>query len=141
MRGWIMAVTLDENGDYVSMEPFLPKESFQSAIDIQFSPDGDLYVLEYGSAWFRGNQNALVKRVQYNGGNRPPVVKASADKTAGAIPLTVQLSSEGTVDYDKDKLTYEWTIVSEDGTNKVIKEVNPTVCLLYTSDAAEILLV
>ncbi len=129
MRGWIMSVTLDENGDYVSMEPFLPNESFQSAIDIQFSPDGDLYVLEYGSAWFRGNDNAYVKRIQYNGGNRPPVVKASADRLAGAIPLKIQLSSEGTEDYDKDKLNYEWTIVSEDGTNKTIQESNPTVTL------------
>lgn len=129
MRGWIMSVTLDENGDYVSMEPFLPNESFQSAIDIQFSPDGDLYVLEYGSAWFRGNDNAYVKRIQYNGGNRPPVVKASADKLAGAVPLDIQLSSAGTEDYDKDKLTYEWTIVSEDGTNKTIQAQNPTVTL------------
>ncbi len=129
MRGWIMSVTMDENGDYVSMEPFLPRESFQSAIDIQFSPDGDLYVLEYGSAWFRGNDNSYVKRVRYNGGNRMPVVQASADKIAGAIPLTVQLSSEGTNDFDKDKLTYEWTIVSEDGTNKVFKETNPTITL------------
>ncbi len=126
MRGWIMSVTMDENGDYVSMEPFLPTEVFQSAIDIQFSPDGDLYVLEYGSAWFRGNDNAYIKRVQYNGGNRPPVVQASADKVAGALPLTVQLNSAGTIDYDKDKLTYEWTIVSEDGTNQVLKETNPT---------------
>ena len=129
MRGWIMSVTMDANGDYVSMEPFLPTASFQSAIDIQFSPDGDLYVLEYGSAWFRGNDNALIKRVQYNGGNRPPVVQASADKTAGALPLTLQLSSEGTTDYDKDKLNYEWTIVAEDGSSEIIKKANPTVTL------------
>jgi len=129
MRGWIMSVTMDANGDYVSMEPFLPAESFQSAIDILFSPDGDLYVLEYGSAWFRGNDNAYIKRVQFNGGNRPPVVKASSDKVAGAIPLTIQLSSEGTIDYDKDKLSYEWTIVSEDGTNKTISGANPSYTL------------
>ena len=129
MRGWIMSVTMDANGDYVSMEPFLPAEDFQSAIDIQFSPDGDLYVLEYGSAWFRGNDNAHIKRIQFNGGNRPPIVKASADKVAGAIPLTIQLSSEGTVDYDKDKLDYEWTIVSEDGTNKTISGANPSYTL------------
>ena len=129
MRGWIMSVTMDANGDYVSMEPFLPMEGFQSAIDIQFSPDGDLYVLEYGSAWFRGNDNSLIKRIQFNGGNRPPIVKASADKTAGALPLTIQLSSEGTVDYDEDKLTYEWTIVSEDGTNNIIKGTNPSLTL------------
>ncbi len=129
MRGWIMSVTMDANGDYVSMEPFLPKEVFQSAIDIQFSPDGDLYILEYGSAWFRGNDNALIKRVQFNGGNRPPIVQASADKIAGSIPLSIQLSSEGTIDYDKDKLSYEWTIASEDGSNKILKGPSPKLTL------------
>ena len=129
MRGWIMSVTMDENSEYVSMEPFLANESFQSAIDIQFSPDGDLYVLEYGSAWFRGNDNAFVKRIQYNAGNRPPIVKSGASKVAGAIPLTIQLNSEGTLDYDKDKLNYEWTIVSEDGSSEVIKEANPSLTL------------
>lgn len=136
MRGWIMAVTMDERGDYVAMEQFLPLENFSSAIDMKFSPDGDLYVLEYGSAWFRGNENAQVKRIQYNGGNREPVVVASADKLAGALPLTVQLSSEGTVDYDKDKLDYEWTVSSDNGFSKTLDDANPTLTLdqagLYT---------
>ncbi|MCB0851155.1 MAG: c-type cytochrome, partial [Bacteroidetes bacterium] len=129
MRGWIMAITMDENGDYVSMERFLPGENFSSAIDMQFSPDGDLYVLEYGSAWFRGNENAQVKRIQYNGGNRMPVVHASADKMAGALPLTVKLSSEGTEDYDRDKLKYEWTVTSDNGFSKTLTEANPTLSL------------
>ena len=136
MRGWIMSVTMDENGDYVSMEPFLPKENFSSAIDIQFSPDGDLYVLEYGSAWFRANDNSFIKRVQYNGGNRVPVVRAQVDKPAGALPLTVQLSSEGTVDYDKDKLRYEWSLQSDNGFSQTLTDANPSLTLeeegLYT---------
>ncbi len=129
MRGWIMAVEMDKNGDYVAMEPFLPNENFSSAIDMQFSPDGDLYVLEYGSAWFRGNENAQIKRIQYNGGNRPPVIAANANKMAGALPLTVQLSSEGTVDYDRDKLSYQWTIQSENGFTKTFSQANPSLTL------------
>ncbi len=129
MRGWIMAVEMDENGDYVSMEPFLPEENFSSAIDMKFSPDGRLYVLEYGSAWFRGNENAQIKRIEYNGGNRQPMVVAAADQTAGALPLTVQLSADGTVDYDKDDLDYQWTLVSDNGYSKTFDEANPTVTL------------
>jgi cytochrome c len=137
MRGWIISVTMDENGDYVSMEPFLPKENFSSAIDILFSPDGDLYILEYGSAWFRGNENAQIKRIEYNGGNRKPVVKASADQLAGALPFSLQLSSEGTIDYDNDRLKYAWTITSDNGYSKTIKEANPSLTLekegIYTA--------
>lgn len=129
MRGWIMAVSMNENGDYASMEPFLPAENFSSAIDMKFSPDGDLYVLEYGSAWFRGNDNAQVKQIQYNGGNRIPVVQAGADKTAGALPLTVHLSSEGTIDYDRDDLKYEWLVTSDNGFSKTLTAANPSLTL------------
>jgi cytochrome c len=129
MRGWIMAVTMDEEGNYVSMERFLPNENFSSAIDMQFGPNGDLYVLEYGSAWFRGNDNALIKRIEYNGGNRRPVVVAGAEQTAGAVPFEVQLTSEGTVDYDRDKLKYNWTVSSDNGFSFSSKEANPKLTL------------
>lgn len=132
MRGWIMVVTMDENGDYKSMEKFLPNENFSSAIDMKFGPDGDLYVLEYGSAWFRGNDNAQIVRIEYNGGNRKPIVKASADHVAGAIPMTVKLSSEGTTDYDaydQGALKYEWAIKSDNGFNQTSTEAAPTVTL------------
>ncbi|HZY80569.1 MAG TPA: PQQ-dependent sugar dehydrogenase [Cyclobacteriaceae bacterium] len=132
MRGWIMAVTMDANGDYQSMERILSNENFSSAIDMKFAPDGDLYVLEYGSAWFRGNDNAQIVRIQYNGGNRTPVIKTSADQLAAALPMTVKLSSEGTMDYDsydKDKLKYEWTVTSDNGYNQTFTEANPTVTL------------
>ena len=129
MRGWIMSVTMDENGNYRSMERFLPNENFSSAIDMKFSPDGDLYVLEYGSAWFRGNANAQLKRIEFNAGNRTPIVKASADRIAGALPFKVRLSSEGTIDYDKDELTYEWIIKSNSGFNQTINEKNPEITL------------
>src|SRR3954454_1264953 len=44
MRGWIMAVTMNKDGSYKSMEQVLPNENFSSAIDMKFGPEGDLYV-------------------------------------------------------------------------------------------------
>lgn len=127
MRGWIMAVTMDENGDYKSMERFMPSENFSSAIDIDFSPDGDLYVLEYGSAWFRGNDNARLVKIEYNAGNRTPIVEATADKKAGSVPFKVAFSSEGTQDFDRDVLKYEWKITSKAGVFKTLTQPNPVV--------------
>ncbi|MEI9918382.1 MAG: PQQ-dependent sugar dehydrogenase [Bacteroidota bacterium] len=132
MRGWIMAVTMDENGDYKSMERLFPAENFSSAIDMKFGPNGSLYVLEYGSAWFRGNENAQIKRIEYNGGNRKPNVKASADHIAGAIPMSVKLSSEGTIDYDsydKDALKYDWQAKGDNGVSIASNDANPTFTL------------
>lgn len=114
MRGWIIAVTMDENGDYVSMEKVLPEKNFSGAMDMDFGPNGDLYVLEYGTAWFKGNDNSRLVKLEYNAGNRKPVVVATSDVNSGKIPLTVNFSAEGTIDNDGDKLRYDWKI-SKDG--------------------------
>ncbi len=131
MRGWLMAVTMDQESNYKSMEHILPNENFSSVIDMQFSPDGDLYFLEYGSAWFKGNANSALVRIEYNGGNRKPNVEASADKTAGAVPFKVNLSSKGTVDYDKydkDKLKYAWKITGS-GFEKTFTDPDASITL------------
>ena len=128
MRGWIMSVTMDEKGDYKSMERFLPDLSFSSAIDMDFGPEGDLYVIEYGSAWFKGNPNAHLVRVEYNAGNRAPSVQAAATKSSGSIPLKTQLLSKGTKDFDGDVLKYEWKLIGG-GTTRIIKEAAPMLTL------------
>jgi cytochrome c len=133
IRGWIMAVTMDEQSKYVSMERFMPDERFDSPIDMKFGADGDLYLLEYGSAWFKGNDNARLVRIEYNGGNRKPVVQLTADKTAGALPLKVSFSAEGSKDFDKDALTYEWRVTSASGGPfKLSTQANP----IFTFDQA-----
>ncbi len=128
MRGWIMAVSMDENGNYKGMERFLPDYNFSSGIDMDFGPDGDLYVLEYGSAWFKGNENARLVRVEYNAGNRKPVVEVMATKESGALPFKTKLVSTGTKDFDGDALKYEWKITGA-GITKILKEANPEITL------------
>ena len=131
MRGWIFAITMDENGDYESMERVLPERNYSSAIDMKFGPSGDMYVLEYGSAWFRGNENSRLVRIEYNAGNRKPSAVASADKTSGNLPLTVKLSADGSSDYDdydQNALTYNWVV--KNAKKKVVAKLsgaNPSV--------------
>ena len=67
IRNWIMAVTLRSNGDYEAMERVLPDEKFVAPIDMELGPDGRLYVLEYGSAWFAKNKDAGLSRVERRG--------------------------------------------------------------------------
>ena len=110
MRHWIMAVTMDKNGDLASIEQFMPNAKFAAPIEMEFAPNGDLYVLEYGTLWFQGNDDARLVRIEYNGGNRKPIVTATVDHPKGALPLKVSLSSAGTVDLDEDSLKYDWTI-------------------------------
>ena len=110
MRHWIMAVTMDSSGDLVSMERFMPNAEFSAPIEMEFAPSGDLYVLEYGTKWFQGNEDARLVRIEYNAGNRPPIVAAAVDHPKGALPLRVALSSAGTEDLDEDSLRYAWTM-------------------------------
>ncbi|MFL5562645.1 MAG: ThuA domain-containing protein [Gemmatimonadaceae bacterium] len=127
MRGWIMAVTMAPNGDYRSMEEFMPSTKFANPIDVQFGPNGDLYMLEYGTAWFQGNDDADLVRIEYTAGNRKPMIAIGVDKPTGALPLRVALSSAGTNDPDGDDITYAWTIRSPRGTVlKRFTEANPS---------------
>ncbi|QHT70061.1 carbohydrate-binding protein [Rhodocytophaga rosea] len=126
MRGWIMAVTLDADGNYLRMERFMPSYKFSNPIELEFGPEGDMYMLEYGTGWFQENDDARLVQIEYNGGNRKPIVQMSVDKNLGATPLSVQFSSEGTQDFDKDALTYEWKITDKSGAVvKTFTEASP----------------
>ena len=126
-RGWIMAIDIDDQGNYQSMGRFVPSYRPSEIIDLKFGPEGDLYVLDYGSTWFAKSADSQLVRIEYNGGNRAPVVAISADRKGGIAPFKVALSSAGTRDPDGDALTYEWTIDSAAGGEpRVLKGANPT---------------
>ncbi|MCE7064334.1 PQQ-dependent sugar dehydrogenase [Dyadobacter sp. CY326] len=114
IRKWIMAVTLDKDGNYVSMEPFLPHLKVIAPMDMQIAHDGAIYMLAYGTNWFAKNTDAGLIRVEYSEGNRNPIADIKVDKTVGAAPLTVNLSASSSRDYDQnDKLTYHWQVADK----------------------------
>jgi cytochrome c len=108
IRGWIKMVSMDKDGNYEKMEPFMSTTKFANPMDIEMGPDGRLYVLEYGTGWFSKNKDAALSRIEYNGGNRAPKTKISISKKTGSLPFTIKASAEGTVDPDKDAITYTW---------------------------------
>ncbi len=108
MRDWIYLVSMDKEGKYLGAERFMPNTKFNHPMDMAMADDGTLFVLDYGQQWFAQNEDATLSQIKYNPGNRKPLVKIAADKKAGAKPLTIQFTSEGTKDYDGDKLTYAW---------------------------------
>jgi cytochrome c len=121
MRGWVMAVTLDDKGNYVRMERFLPNMLFNNLVDVVFGPSGDMYALEYGTNWFTQNMDARLIHITYTSANRIPTAAIAADKTVGKTPFTVKFNSDQSKDFDGDKLSYEWTFGDEKST-----EQNPT---------------
>ncbi|WP_262250035.1 PQQ-dependent sugar dehydrogenase [Parapedobacter soli] len=114
IRGWIMAVSFDEAGNYAGMEPFLAHWKFDAPVDMQFAPDGAIYLLEYGTNWFSKNSNARLVRIEYAEGNRNPIPSITMDGQYGAAPFTVGFSAAGTLDHDGNEgLAYQWTIEGE----------------------------
>lgn len=110
IRGWIKVVTLDANGDFDKMEPFMPGVKFNAPIDMETGPDGKLYVLEYGSGWFQKNKDAGLARLDYNRGNRAPDVgEITADKGFGKLPLIVTFKVKAK-DPEGDKMSYTWDL-------------------------------
>jgi cytochrome c len=128
VRSWISVLT--PNADHTaitSLDVLLPNEKSAQPLDLDFGPSGDLYVMEYDP---RGPSGRLSK-IEYNGGNRAPRVMASVDRSAGATPLRVTLSSNGTVDDDHDPIRYSWVVARQDasGTPLRFASANPTLTL------------
>jgi cytochrome c len=116
MRNWVKVISMNENGQVTKIEPFAPQVPYVSPIDARFAPDGTLYVIEYGKAWFKGNPEASLSRIEYVGsGNRPPVAKMALDKLQGAAPYNSLADAAPSVDLDGDKLGYRWSLIASDG--------------------------
>ncbi|MEU6953036.1 ThuA domain-containing protein [Streptomyces sp. NPDC045714] len=105
-RQWIKRIEQDADGGVQSIND-VPWSGTQ-IMDMAFGPDGALYVLDYGLAWFGGDENSALYRIENATGGRSPIAEAAADKTSGTAPLKVKFSSAGTADGDDDPLTYAW---------------------------------
>ncbi len=65
MRDWINVVDVNDSGKVENIEPFMRGTKFSHPIELEFGPDGTLYILEYGTNWFSKNKDAGLFRVEY----------------------------------------------------------------------------
>ncbi|ERM83185.1 Crp/Fnr family transcriptional regulator [Rhodonellum psychrophilum GCM71 = DSM 17998] len=110
IRGWIKVVTMQPNGDFDKMDPFMSTTKFNALMDMEVGSDGKIYVLEYGNGWFTKNADSGLSRIDFNDGNRTPVVqKITVDKTSGALPFTAVFKVDAS-DPENDPLTFVWDL-------------------------------
>ncbi|MGH3325030.1 MAG: carbohydrate-binding protein, partial [Streptomyces sp.] len=104
-RRWIKRIEQDKGGEVSAINAF-PWDGTQ-VMDMEFGPDGALYVLDYGTGFFNGDENSAVYRIDNATDGHSPVAEAKSDRTSGQAPLEVAFSAEGS-DADGDALTYNW---------------------------------
>ena len=109
-RDYVKGMRLGADGELAGIESVISSLVTDNPMDLEFGPNGALYVLEYGDGFFAENPDAQLSRIDYIGpnGNHSPTPVISADPTAGKEPLTVSFSSAGSSDPDGDALRYQW---------------------------------
>jgi glucose/arabinose dehydrogenase len=129
-RDYVQEFTLGADNAVTSIREVLPSVIFDNPMDLEFGPDGALYVLEYGDGYFAENPEAQLARIDYVRGNRTPLPKITATPTLGEAPLTVTFSSAGTTDPDGDSLRYAWDF-NADG---VVDSRQPNAVYTFTEN-------
>jgi hypothetical protein len=129
-RDYVKGFTLGAGNQVTAIESVLPSIVFDNPMDLEFGPDGALYVLEYGDGYFSENPEAQLARIDYVRGNRTPIPRVTATPTSGAAPLTVTFSSAGTTDPDGDSLRYAWDF-DADG---VVDSRSPNAVYTFTEN-------
>jgi cytochrome c len=125
-RDALFEFPLDASGKLGQIRRLFPDLVVDNPIDIEFGPDGALYLLEYGDGFNAENPEAQLSRIDFVRGNRTPVpVVSPAISYAAVPPFTVQLSSDGTADPDGDAISLFWDF-DQDGVVDST-EPNPSV--------------
>jgi glucose/arabinose dehydrogenase len=113
----------DPDSEVTKIEDFLPNSSLAAAgmpiwdnvMDMEFGPDGSLYVLDYGDGFFRPNPDSGLYRVDYVQGTKAPRVDLDASVTSGQGPLTVDFDASGSTHPNDLALSFAWDF-EDDGT-------------------------
>jgi glucose/arabinose dehydrogenase/fibronectin type 3 domain-containing protein len=96
--GWIKYFTFDSNNKPVAVGDFATGAS--GIIGLFSHPfDGGLIYI---------HASGVIRRIRYSPGNVPPVATVGSNLEFGTSPLTVQLSSAGSVDPEGTTLSYTW---------------------------------
>jgi cytochrome c len=122
-RDKLFMMRTDGKGNLVGVEQFLPGFVFDNPMEMEFGPDGSLYMLEYGDGFFRPNPDAQLSVIRYVKGTRSPLPVMEATPTSGIAPLTVEFSSVGSRDPDPgESISIAWDFTNDGTTDSTEAE-------------------
>ena len=97
---WIKTATLNNQGLATGVACFAICTGYISPMDIEFGPNGSMYVVEWGQGFNENNPDSGVYRIDYIQGARSPIAVANVDNDAVPVGTTVNFSSAGSNDPD-----------------------------------------
>ncbi|MSU35297.1 MAG: glycosyl hydrolase [Pedosphaera sp.] len=60
-RNWIRTARLDADGRLKAIQPFVPELPIRRPISMSFGPEGALYVIEWGTAWYNNKDSQVIR--------------------------------------------------------------------------------
>ncbi|MDQ3289939.1 MAG: PKD domain-containing protein, partial [Bacteroidota bacterium] len=109
---WIRSIAMDGSNKPVAVNNFASGGSVVVSMAIHPTQTGIYYI----------NYPSEIKKISYNSTNSPPTAVASADKTFGSSPLTVQFTGNKSTDPEGQALAYAWDF----GDGSTSNEANPS---------------
>jgi PKD repeat protein len=113
-------VTLDGEGHPSQVHDFpLSGQLVRPGMDLEFGPDGALYLIEWGSGFDGGNADSGIYRIDHvvPHENSPPAIDSlTATPSSGFAPLEVDFTVDAS-DPDGDELTYQWELGDGDASS------------------------
>lgn len=79
---WIRVLKLNANSEVISNDPWLGRHLFIHPVDMEFGPNGELYLLEYGTPWYDGTDGRL-RKITYSKEPIPIEVNVTDPRMAG----------------------------------------------------------
>src|SRR4051794_29812233 len=131
-NGWIKTANLDSSGAMTKVDPFALGTGYKRPMDLDFGPDGALYVIEWGSGFGGDNADSGVYRIDYVAGDKAPIADATASTTNGLAPLAVTFNSSGSKDPEGGPITYQWDFNGDGNVDST--DANPSYT--YTTNGA-----
>ncbi|HEX7071587.1 MAG TPA: ThuA domain-containing protein [Rhodothermales bacterium] len=100
-RNQLFTAHLDEQGNLLGFQRFMPETEFLRPMDMDIGPDGRLYLIEWGTAYGGNNPDAKIVRLDY----RPSVSASNSERRSASglrfvTPLTGTVANGGSVRYE-----------------------------------------
>jgi glucose/arabinose dehydrogenase len=98
--GWMKYATLDDDGDVMEVDPFMPDAEVLGAQDMTVGPDGSLYLLEWGGTY--GDVDPRVSRIKPSADLLPVSLSLDNGPLSGEIRVASQVSATVSAELTND---------------------------------------